>query len=148
MKLYFKISLAAMLLMTVMTSCKKDKEQPTRRELLSKAPWIQTASSAVRQSDGATFDVFSGLAACKQDDAYTFAADNTFLQMEGDTKCNTADPQLILTGTWTFAADETAIIVSAPGAGTSTFTILELTGSTLKMQVTQGGYVGTGTYRH
>lgn len=147
MKSHWKIFIA-ILLVTIITGCKKEKEQLSRHELLTRQAWIQTSATAVRQSDGVSTDVYAGLMDCKKDDTFVFAADNSFQQTEGASKCSPADPQVFFTGNWAFAGDETLIAVSAPGAGSGIFSILELTGTTLRLQITQGGYISTATYRH
>jgi hypothetical protein len=43
---------------------------------------------------------------CEADDITAFKTDSTWSLDNGSTKCNTSDPQVIETGTWSFTSDQ------------------------------------------
>jgi hypothetical protein len=49
---------------------------------------------------------------CDKDDVYSFKTDGTFTKEEGATKCNSNDPTIIGSGTWTLSSDENTFSVN------------------------------------
>lgn len=143
------------------TSCKKDEDSnspaPTssksKTEKLTARAWKVTArtiSPAINVNGTMVTDLHALDDECDKDDLYKFKIDKTFTLEEGATKCDPADPQIYGTGTWAFNADETQLILTYAGIGTSTSNILEVTETTAKLsQVeTSNGvqYTTTTTY--
>ena len=67
---------------------------------------------------------------CCSCDILKFKIDGSYLQDEGITKCQFADPQIIETGTWSFSNNGTVLTVIPAGDTRETFTIA-LTATTL-----------------
>lgn len=127
----------AFLCISTLSSCKKDKGDnssgKTKTELLTSGTWkIKAFSSNPAydwDGDGDTeTDIFGAMDGCEKDGYYTFKSNGTFEVNEGATKCE-ADDNQTETGNWNFIADETKINFDG-----EEYTLLELTGSTLKIK--------------
>jgi hypothetical protein len=147
--------LSAFLFITVV-SCKKGNHtqttppQKSKTSLLSQASW--KLIKAEEKSSSATIwnDVTTVITPCKRDDIYFFRADGTWDLNEGPTKCSPSDPQVFLTGTWTFFNNETQI-KRYEGVGTSllvTFNVEQLDETTLIITTTSGLIYTRNTYGH
>lgn len=117
-----KITLLVMsVAMLALGSCKKDDDNnPTpstsKTGILIAKPWKETArtiSPAIDINGKMVTDLYAEGEECDNDDIYKFNADKTYVAEEGATKCNPADPQVWDTGTWSFNADETQLIVNS-----------------------------------
>lgn len=120
-------------------ACKKDNNTATpktKKELLTAKVWKQTARTitpAVEVDGKLENDLFAHDDACDKDDLYRYKADNTFSYEEGATKCDPTSPDIYDTGTWTFSADETKLILLYKSNNSYVVNLLELTESTLKV---------------
>lgn len=138
MKKLFLLCIVASLL--VVSACKKDSE-PTKKELLTGKNWKLTAytvdpSFPIVDDLGNiiyTNDFYAQMSDCDTDDLTKYNTDGTAIYDEGPSKC---DPAYIQTtpGTWVFSADESVITINFNDSPAS-YTILELTSSTLKMKI-------------
>ncbi len=94
------------------SSCNKDDENDntpsSKTALLSAHSWVM-ADFLINDT---TF--FSFIPTCEKDNRFTFTAMGTFTEDEGPTKCSPTDPQVVSTGPWSFANNETRLII-APG---------------------------------
>lgn len=154
----FTILVMALAFVAAIGSCKKDENNTpmpgkTKTAILTSNVWKQTArtiSPSIDVNGTMVTDLYALDDECDKDDLYKFKADKTFTQEEGATKCDPSDPQVYATGTWTFNADETQLILTYTGFGSSTSNILEVTETTAKLsQVsTSNGveYTTTTTY--
>jgi hypothetical protein len=137
-------------LLAIGVSCKKDESTVplpvTRAQLLARS-WIQTDLLA-SLAGGSPTSVFSTvLQACERDNIWNFKSDGTYTVTEGATKCNATDPDTASSGTWQLTENDTKIIIDDINDVPQTFTITELTSSSLKItgtQIIQGSSV-TGT---
>ncbi len=132
------------------SSCSKDEkvvQTPiTRTQLLSKN-WKQTDLLASIPGSAPTSVFLTVMEACQRDNIWSFKADGTYVVSEGSTKCLPSDPDQATSGTWLFTDAETKIIIDDVNEVPQTFTITELTTSSLKItgtQLIQGNNV-TGT---
>jgi hypothetical protein len=144
------------------TSCGKDDDETTpaksKTELISSGGWklaSLTISPAIDLNGDGTpdSDLTPFVSACNKDDVTNFKSDKTYTMDEGASKCNAADPQVFENGTWSFSSDESKITLTPTGSPDSdTYTITELTESTLKYTETQsdssGNYTFTATWTH
>lgn len=109
-----KKTLLAALLLTALLGCKKEEDPapvaPTKRDALTKAPWIQTALTVDPALNSRT-DFFTGLDACSKDDLYRYASNGTYTGEEGATKCTTAAAQIFYNGTWRLTQDEQRLLL-------------------------------------
>ena len=86
-----------LIISTTLFSCKKDEatttnpSTKTRTQYLTQKPWTNAI----------------GLPPCNTDDITIFKTDFTYVEDNGATKCNTSDPQILETGTWSFTTNET-----------------------------------------
>jgi hypothetical protein len=120
-------------------SCSKDEQTVplpvTRAQLLARS-WIQTDLLAT--VGGTQTSVFNTvLTACQRDNIWNFKSDGTYTVTEGATKCNTTDPDTVTSGTWQLTDSDTKIIIDDISDVPQTFTITELTSSSLKISGTQ-----------
>jgi hypothetical protein len=72
--------------------------------------------------------------ACRQDNLMQFAADGTYKEDEGATKCNSSDPQTYDSGTWTISADETKMTLTPAGESTSDMSFVSFSTSEVKLK--------------
>ena len=128
-------NLFILVLVLASVSCSKDdNNQPTKKDLFAKT-WKQTDLLASLAGTAATSVFTTVLKACEQDNLWQFKADGTYTVTEGATKCGTAD--VVTTGTWTFIENDTKVTFVDATNGTQTFTISELTATSLKLSGTQ-----------
>jgi len=120
---------------TVITSCSKDDDDNnsggggtpvSNTTKLCNKNWKMTSF----KFNGVEF--ISQLDACDVDDFIRFNTDNTYLEDEGPTKCDPADPQT-LTGTWNWVANETKLVGSGDGLANDTLNVLTNSGTVLKL---------------
>lgn len=146
---WIRNGLMAVIILVLGISCNKDEDNVqlpvTRAQLLARA-WIQTDLLAL--INGSNISVFTTVAsACQRDNIWTFKSDGTYSVSEGATKCNAGDPDIATTGTWQLTDADSKIIIDDVSEDPQTFTITELTSSSLKITGTimvQGSPV-TGT---
>ncbi|WP_259016514.1 hypothetical protein [Emticicia fluvialis] len=110
MKLH-KIVFVLVLGMLAIWSCKDKKETvlKSRTELMAGASsksWKITKAEASITTD-AKIDLVSTQQACITDNLLVFAVNGTYELREGASKCNAADPDLILSSNWSFTDNET-----------------------------------------
>ncbi len=147
-------SLLAVMLLALCLSCKEEAPAPTKMELLTGKTWKWVAGSISPAYDifgiGVLVgeDYFSRAPQCWQDDLWVFSAENKFRHEEGATKCNVADPQVYIQGSWTFEPDGKAIKIAKDGSGESIWTINELTSTSLKITETYPEKGKTYTFRY
>lgn len=109
------ISIAFALVFTTLFSCKKSETNvtpKTKTEYLagtSSKSWKNT--KAIAANGGLTIDLVNSQPTCVVDNVLTFSTTKTYEIREGATKCNTADPDLVLKANWGFNADETKFTV-------------------------------------
>jgi hypothetical protein len=116
--------------------------------------WKLTGSKikpGVKDSTGALFtDVYARMSPCNRDGFTTFSANGTFIDNEGPTKCDAADPQTTK-GTWTLNANRTLLTLLWEGNTTpSEFKLEALTPTLLEFsddkQTWEDGKVHKLTY--
>ncbi len=126
-------ALAALVALTLMvSSCKKDKDNPTpstpapqtKTQILTSHSWI--AKSMVSNN----VDFYPFMPACEKDNFLTFKANGTSTYDEGALKCDPSDPQ-VENGTWKFIANETKIIID----NSDTAEVQTLTAETLVIKI-------------
>ena len=121
-------------------SCNKDDQNVqlpvTRAQLLARS-WIQTDLLATPPGGTQTSVFNTVLTACQRDNIWNFKSDGTYTVTEGATKCNTTDPDIATSGTWQLTESDTKIIIDDVSTAPQTFTITELTSSSLKITGTQ-----------
>jgi len=93
-----------LLLLTGFAACKKEAEGPSPFQLLTATPWKMVGSSS-QFGSAAPSDSYPFIKACERDNKYIFLADSSYLQVEGPTRCNAADPEVKSTSTWRLSAD-------------------------------------------
>jgi hypothetical protein len=138
-----KTQLAALLMLvawaTVTVSCKKEdneKKQKTKTELLTSGSWKRTAliSNPAYDWNGngvSATDVLSIMFPCEKDNLDTYKTNGIMETDEGPTKCNAGDPQT-WTATWQLIDNESKILYD----GSYTYTLVEVTETTLKLSAT------------
>jgi len=92
--------------------------------------WKNTKAEATNPQ-GLKIDLVSTQAACVTDNVLIFFPNNTYEFREGSSKCNAADPDLILKANWSFSADGTKfsidkIVFQGREVNNTTFDIVEL----------------------
>ena len=129
MKILKSLSLLAFVAITTF-ACKKDAVVVDNTALLTTGKWKLTAETT------AGADTYKDYVACEKDNTWAFAAATGVATLdEGATKCDPTDAQSE-TGTWAFAGTDKKSVILTVGIIGLTFTINELTSSTLKWQFT------------
>jgi hypothetical protein len=123
------------------TSCSKDEDEKTNKDLLVGKDWKMTALT-INPAVNSMTDFYAFLPACTKDDLTKFNSDGTVNFDEGALKCDSGDPQTTY-GTWSFNADQTVLSVTADGL-TEAYTISELTETSLKFSYTMVDDLGEG----
>lgn len=124
------------ILLFVLVACSK-KDEPASKATLLVRKWKQT-DLLVAQTGTPPVSVYNTLVEnCSKDDIWEFKADGTFTVVEGATKCDPSDPDLISTGTWQLIENETKLVVDDVSEPAQTLTINELTASTLRATGTE-----------
>ena len=131
--------LLALVSTVFLTSCSDDDEEvKSKTELLTASGWKLTEFTVNPafdyDNDGTTeTNLLPFVPACSQDDLTIYNADKTYAEDEGGSKCDTNDPQVFETGTWTFNGDETTLTKTKTNSTTAeSFTITELTENSFK----------------
>jgi hypothetical protein len=140
---FFMVLLSGLILAG--TSCSKDEDEKTNKDLLTGKNWKMTAFTINPPVviEGVSFsDFYAFLPACTKDDLTKFNSDGTANFDEGATKCDSGDPQTTY-GTWSLNTDQTVLTVTADGL-TEAYTIGELTDTTLKFTYTTTEDLGNG----
>jgi glutamine cyclotransferase len=115
----------------VVTSCKKDDSNLTKKEMLTAKSWKLLSS----KSNGVA-DVIED---CQKDDFITFTASGTYTFNPGTNKCYTED--VIESGTWALSSDEKYLIVDSDSAS-----LVELTPSRFTFSMTYDKDIFEATY--
>ncbi|WP_064197139.1 MULTISPECIES: hypothetical protein [Emticicia] len=111
----FKIlTVAITLVVGTLFSCKKSETAApkTKTELLAgttSKSWKNT--KAVAANGGLSIDLVSTQPTCVVDNILTFYSNKSYEIREGATKCNSADPDLVLKANWSLNSDETKFTV-------------------------------------
>ena len=117
-------------------SCKKKETAspspppPTKEELLTGGSSKSWALTRYVLNDSDLTYLFPP---CRTDDIFLIKSDNSFLQLEGNSKCNPKDSSIYDWGYWALTTDKTKMIISSHEDSTSVSTILELTSSKLRL---------------
>jgi hypothetical protein len=127
--------LIVLVLVLASFGCSKDNGSstaPTKKELFSKT-WKQTDILASLGAGIQTSVFTTVLTACQQDNLWQFKTDGTYTLLEGATRCPTSTSDVVATGTWSFLENETKVTFTDAVNGTQTFTIQELTATTMRL---------------
>jgi hypothetical protein len=107
---FLKFTMLFCALITLMTACKKNKDQ-TRSELLATKAWKVADHGDDINKNGVIDASESDLGNCEKDDSYTFAAGGTGTFDEGASKCIALAPQSSAI-TWQLTDGETKLTLS------------------------------------
>lgn len=130
MKSAIKLMLLALIIFV--SSCKKEESLAVKRlPLLTKAGWL-TLKVEEKQTDGTWKDVTGTPPVTDADDLIIFYGDGAYELNEGPLRLPT-DPQISLTGKWTFVDDGNKIQF----IGTNLMEVLELSDTKLQTLITQ-----------
>jgi hypothetical protein len=97
------------LLVLIVISCKKDKEDKDTSLLTEKKWKYETAvlSPEIMLADSSfTNDYLAFLKDCEKDDYYFFSADSIYFLHEGEEKCDPKHPDYVQYGTWKWHSDK------------------------------------------
>ncbi|HTH55030.1 MAG TPA: lipocalin family protein [Cyclobacteriaceae bacterium] len=118
-----------MILTMFVLSCKKTDPTPSgpNRDLLAKT-WKLTSSTINGN------DLFSTLSSCTTDDLFIYTKDGKYTHDEGTTKCDTSDPQIVETASWSL--QQNLLTYTYPDQSVETYLIHQRTATTLKFTFT------------
>ena len=147
MKNYFKVlSMMAIALLVVMTSCKKDEETKTDQDYLTAGNWKVTGMEISPGIEvpgfGTVTDFYQYVEACTKDDLLRFNTDGVLIEDEGATKCDADDPQTTSDGTWTLVG--TTLTISYPNEDPEAATLVSINSSTMVTSVQETIDLGFG----
>lgn len=137
-------------LLGLLASCKsnKDPEPLTRTQLLTGKKW-QLRSLVFSYPGIPDVNSYAQMRPCSYDDYRQFNLPNTTTYDEGPSKCSTFDPQTQL-GLWALSNNDSQLTITDSNTS-DTYTILELTETSLKMKVAvpqSTGTDGTSTFTY
>jgi hypothetical protein len=81
--------------------------------------------------------IFSSYQECESDNVYTYYADKKYTLAEGNTKCDSTDPDLIFQGSWHINTETNTIII-VNGGSQQYYIIRSLNETTLVLAVNAG----------
>lgn len=114
------------------TSCKKDKDKQSKKELLISAPWV-IVKYEEKENNGNWENTFPGFDDCSKDDKWIFKTDMSVDVTEGATACTGGTPNEVLESTtWQFTENETKLMIEA-----SVLNIDQLDANTLVLSYTE-----------
>ena len=132
-------AIATAVLALSVASCKKEVVL-TPKDHLTTGSWKLIAETQKG------LDSYTLREACEKDNFETFTAAGKFVVDEGATKCKATDPQMD-SSDYTVSADNKTITIKDATLGISfDFTVLELTATSLKTQLTFFGTTTVATY--
>lgn len=128
----FKALLGGLALMSllVFASCKKEKNEPDKTQMLVSGSWKITAMTvepAIDWFGTPVTNVYLQLPPCVKDDLTIFKSNGIVNYDEGASKCDPNDPQTT-TGTWTFNTNQTILSITT-NDGTESWDVSEMTDS-------------------
>ena len=128
-----------------LTECKKssgpDPKKTSERETwLTTSGWrleryvvVETTAAGVVTTTDYPLTAFD---ACSLDDLQYYRSDKSYAVNEGPTKCSDAYPSYLISGTWNFASNETAIIINPSQPDATRYQIQTLTATTFSNTAT------------
>jgi len=131
-----KSLLWVVLFATVAFSCSDDDDVTlsTSASLTSASKgWVVSAATISPAFLGIT-DWYAQLEACDQDDATIFTSDGKY-KIESTVKCDSTEPTIIETGTWTLSSDNKVLSMTT-GSDVTESTIVEANAGTIKVTQT------------
>jgi hypothetical protein len=132
-------------------SCKKEEAAKTSNtELISKKSWKLIALTQTL-STGEVQDMYAPMSTCYRDDEFIYRSNLSFEANAGVIKCVGTDPQIFASGTWKFINSETAVertTTSGLGIGTTVYSVITLTETTMKLRATDGGIAYNLSFSH
>ena len=105
--------------MFIAAACTKTEEPSgyvkpdTPQELIMAGSW-KMSSARFKIDNGEWFDFYGSIPECLRNNVLSFPTTDVFVEDEGDTKCNAADPQKKEDGNWGFKWNESKIVYSTP----------------------------------
>lgn len=137
-----KIPLSVLACIALLSACKKEDKtsSSTTFTAIADKKWQLTAQTYVY--GGTSYDGYASVPSCQKDNLWTMKSDKTNEIDEGATKCTASDPQTVVMGNWELRSGDKELFVKGLTSGASigvtelTFTILESTATTLKLQYT------------
>jgi hypothetical protein len=116
----------------VIISCKDDEPAPTTEAMLqgAKSGWIVTAATVSPAILGIT-DWYAQFDACDKDDATVFKSSTNY-QIDNSVKCDSTEPAIAETGTWTLSTDKKVIQFKPTGDTAYEYNIVEISSTQLK----------------
>ena len=111
--------------------CKKGSDNLNSPfQLLTNGSW-RVIEETWNPSNTGWVDSYPGIPTCLKDNTVAYRSDLVSVDDEGQTKCNSSDPQTTL-GSWRLYAGDTKFSVTRNGT-TTEYEIVELTQQTLKV---------------
>jgi hypothetical protein len=124
----YVVALATVL--TNLSGCDPDEDKPKFDKSNLHGNWKLTALTA--KAGGVEEDAFKDLEACTTDDIFAYNSDGTHVHTEGQTKCESTDPDQVDAGTWSISNDR---FLYTNDDGTTTSKILTLTATSFSIQI-------------
>lgn len=136
-----KISLL-LVLAAALGACKKDTDTtPSKTDLLAAKNWrivsqsSTYSSSSINNGAAITSNKYTAMPSCERDNFFKFSATSTLILDEGDSKCDSSDPQK-QHGSWSFNSDQTKLTLNDPSQAIpmGTFDVVSLSASKLELR--------------
>ena len=109
-------------LLPLLTSC-DDKKIETNVDYLTQKKWYLESAMVTVTGGGmdTTYDMAAIMPACRLDDFWQYNEDETYVNDNGNTKCDESEEQIQERGTWEFAEEFTVLYQNS-----TPFTIITL----------------------
>lgn len=141
MKKILLIAFIGTMLLSVASCSTTDEKTSTpvttasKTDLLTAKKWRVTALTYNGTDAYATMD------ACDKDDLHIFKVGGVYNADNGPTKCTPTDDQIFTISTWAFSENDTKLTFD-----NDTFTVVELTATTMKLSIVDNSGSGTITF--
>ena len=124
-------------ILLVFSACHKDDDDSrtqTKAELIADKNWVITGHTSKLNNDPVK-DEYKNYAVCDADDLFRFSKNGTFENIEGTTKCDSSNLQVVSQGTWRIHQDD--LILTEEGNTPENLKIVELTKSKMVLSATE-----------
>lgn len=110
-KLFLKLSLASLVLLSIL-SCNKNSSAKSKTEFLTQKAWTQSNIEVQSEGNWQTDLKFALSEACDKDDQVIFKTNKTFEVNEGASICGEAAPEDTEHGVWELIDNETKLTIN------------------------------------
>ena len=140
--------LTVTLILFSFVGCEDEDDTPSKKDLLVEKKWELSALTVdpaipVDQYGTMATDLYAQMDNCEKDNVLYLKENGNYSWEEGTTKCESDDPQVFETGTWSFNSDKTVLVLSRSDGENINYDIEDISSSELILSWQETA--GTGT---